>query len=162
MSRLNSVRAAALSIALAAGSVMVSTPAMASDVAKANIVITTRTDAGTPGQTQAGGTYRVRARVPVACWVRPEATVMAGSGAAGSVVEACNSPGGFTVSANYRPLKASESASLFYGDRQIDLARTGDQILRRSSMATIKRIAYRFGDVTLDEPLVLALTIQPI
>jgi len=34
--------------------------------------------------------------------------------------------------------------------------------LRRSSMATIRTVDYRFDDVQLDEPLILALTIQPI
>jgi hypothetical protein len=42
------------------------------------------------------------------------------------------------------------------------LASGGQQILRRSNMATIRTVAYRFDDVQLDAPLVLALTIQPI
>jgi len=52
----------------------------------------------------AGGVYRLRATVPVACWVRPSSPLLASSGRSGEVVEACNSPGGFTVSAQYRPL----------------------------------------------------------
>lgn len=162
MSRSTTARGVTLSLALATAVMAFGSPALANDVTKANIVVTTRTDAGQPGQSQASGTYRIRARVPVACWVRPDATVLASNGGSGSVVEACNSPGGFTVSATYRTLKTSERANLFYGDRQFELSPTGGQVLRRSSMATIKRIAYRFGEVTLDEPLVLALTIQPI
>lgn len=107
-------------------------------------------------------TFRVSATVPVACWVRPASPVMAETGRSGQVVEACNSPGGFTVSANYRPLLASERARLIYGDRALDLARTGDQVLRRSNLATIRTVDYRFDEVELEQPLVLALTIQPI
>ncbi len=115
-----------------------------------------------PGEGQAGGTYRLRATVPVACWVRPVSTVLAGAGLAGSVVEACNSPGGFTVSASYRPLKSNEMASLTYGDRLISLTPSGEQELRRSNMATIRTVDYRFEEVELDEPLILSLVIQPI
>jgi hypothetical protein len=111
---------------------------------------------------QAGGNYRVTARVPVACWVRPTTALLANPGSGGSVVEACNSPGGFTVSAQYRPLLSTERASLRYAGRLIDLAKTGDQVLRRSSMATIRTVDYEFGEVELAEPLVLSLTIQPI
>lgn len=110
----------------------------------------------------AGGSYRLRATVPVACWVRPTGTVMAETGRMGSVIEACNSPGGFTVSAQYRPLAASETATITYGDRSLNLTRTGTLELRRSSMATIRTVDYRFEDVQLDAPLILALTIQPI
>ena len=109
-----------------------------------------------------GHTYRLRATVPVACWVRPTGTVMAENGRMGSVVEACNSPGGFTVSAQYRPLSLTEKAVMFYGDRMFDLDKSGGQILRRSSIATIRSVSYRFDEVELDQPLILALTIQPI
>lgn len=114
------------------------------------------------GDVQAGSTYRLHATVPVACWVRPAGTVLAGSGLGGSVVEACNSPGGFTVSASYRPLKATESASVTYGGRVISLAKSGEQELRRSNMATIRTVDYQFDQVELDEPLILSLMIQPI
>lgn len=110
----------------------------------------------------AGHSYKLRATVPVACWVRPDRTVMAETGRMGSVVEACNSPGGFTVSAQYRPLAETEKARIIYGDRSLDLTKTGLLELRRSSMATIRTVDYRFDDVQLDEPLILALTIQPI
>ncbi|AYG95359.1 hypothetical protein D8I30_09355 [Brevundimonas naejangsanensis] len=111
----------------------------------------------------AGGSYQLRATVPVACWVRPNETVMAESGRVGSVIEACNSPGGFTVSAQYRPLAESEKARITYGDRSLDLASSSGMLeLRRSSMATIRTVDYRFDDVQLDAPLILALTIQPI
>ncbi len=118
--------------------------------------------AAQPGQGQAGGTYRLSASVPVACWVRPSGTVLASAGMSGSVVEACNSPGGFTVSASYRPLKANEMASLNYGGHLINLTPSGEQELRRSSMATIRNVDYRFEAVELDAPLILSLIIQPI
>jgi hypothetical protein len=118
--------------------------------------------AAQPGQGQSGGTYRLTASVPVACWVRPTGTVLASAGLTGSVVEACNSPGGFTVSANYRPLKSNEMASLNYGGQLINLTPSGEQELRRSTMATIRTVNYRFEDVALDEPLILSLVIQPI
>ncbi|NWE52502.1 hypothetical protein [Brevundimonas sp. P7753] len=110
----------------------------------------------------AGHSYRLRATVPVACWVRPAGTVMAETGRSGSVVEACNSPGGFTVSAQYRPLAASEKAKIIYGDRSLNLAKSGMLELRRSNMATIRTVDYRFDEVELEQPLILALTIQPI
>ena len=87
---------------------------------------------------------------------------MAESGRTGSVVEACNSPGGFTVSAQYRPLAETEKAQIFYGDRSLNLAKSGMLELRRSSMATIRSVDYRFDEVALEQPLILSLTIQPI
>lgn len=110
----------------------------------------------------AGHSYRLRATVPVACWVRPAGSVIAETGQSGSVVEACNSPGGFTVSAQYRPLAASEKAKIVYGNRTLNLAKSGMQELRRSNMATIRTVDYRFDEVELQQPLILALTIQPI
>lgn len=110
----------------------------------------------------AGHSYRLRATVPVACWVRPAGSVIAETGRSGSVVEACNSPGGFTVSAQYRPLAASEKAKIVYGNRTLNLAKSGMQELRRSNMATIRTVDYRFDEVELQQPLILALTIQPI
>ena len=110
----------------------------------------------------AGHSYRLRATVPVACWVRPTGTVMAETGRMGSVVEACNSPGGFTVSAQYRPLSGTENARITYGNRSLNLAKNGMLELRRSNMATIRTVDYRFDEVELEQPLILALTIQPI
>ena len=110
----------------------------------------------------AGYSYRLKATVPVSCWVRPSGTVMAEMGRTGSVIEACNSPGGFTVSAQYRPLVGTEKAKIIYGDRSLSLAKEGMLELRRSNMATIRTVDYRFDEVELNEPLILALTIQPI
>ena len=110
----------------------------------------------------AGHTYRLTATVPVACWVRPTGTVSAETGRTGSVVEACNSPGGFTVSAQYRPLAETEKAKIFYGDRSLNLVQSGMLELRRSRMATIRSVDYRFDEVSLEQPLILSLTIQPI
>lgn len=109
-----------------------------------------------------GQSYQLRATVPVACWVRPTGTVLAVTGRMGSVVEACNSPGGFTVSAQYRPLSGTEKAKIIYGDRSMSLAKSGLLELRRSNMATIRTVDYRFEEVELEQPLILALTIQPI
>ncbi|MET4684905.1 hypothetical protein [Brevundimonas faecalis] len=120
------------------------------------------TATGASAASTAGHSYRLRATVPVACWVRPAETVMAEAGRTGSVVEACNSPGGFTVSAHYRPLSDKEKARMIYGDRALELSKSGIQELRHSNMATIRSVAYRFDEVELDEPLILALTIQPI
>lgn len=148
--------------AVAACAMGLSATSAAADPSKANVVISMTSTPGQPGQSTAGNTFRVTARVPVACWVRSDATVIAQSGQSGGVLEACNNPGGFTVTANYRPLKTSEKARMVYDNRAVDLAASGAQVLRHSSIATIKRVNYSFGDVQLDEPLVLSLTIQPI
>ena len=151
------------SVAAACALVALASPAMASDPSKTNVTITVSNPGQTsPGQSQAGGTYRVTATVPMACWVRAEAPVQAAEGATGAVIEACNNPGGFTVTAAYRPLDVNEQAELLYDDRTMNLGKGGSQLLRQSSMATIKRVAYRFGTVRLDQPLILSLTIQPI
>lgn len=151
------------SIAAACALAMLPATASAKDPSKANVTVTmSNPGQATPGQSQAGATFQVTARVPVACWVRPDVTVMAGEGLGGSVVEACNNPGGFTISANYRPLLATEKAEMVYDNRSFELAKSGQQLMRQSSMATIKRIEYRFGAVQLEAPLVLSLTIQPI
>ncbi len=126
------------------------------------VVFSSGGDSGGPAQSESGTTYRVTATVPMACWVRPDTSLIAQDGGGGAVVEACNNPGGFTVTANYRPLKTTEKAEITYDDRQFDLSKSGAQVLRRSSMATIKRVNYRFGLVQIDEPLILSLTIQPI
>jgi len=154
-----------LSLALATvfAAACASVPALANDPSEAKItILMPQGPSGTPGQSQAGATYRVTARVPVACWVRPDTTMSVDEGGSGSVVEACNNPGGFTISASYRPLTESENAELVYDNRPISLAKSGAQLLRQSSMAVIKRVNYRFQSVKLDQPLVLSLTIQPI
>jgi len=155
-------------LAIAAGLTAVLAPQVAaagptlSSPSQANIVITSSGDPGLPGQSQAGNTFHITARVPLACWVRPDSDIVAQNGSAGGVLEACNNPGGFTVTANYRPLSSNERAEIFYNDRAFDLDQTGTQILRRSPIATIKRVNYRFGTVDVEYPLVLSLVIQPI
>lgn len=151
-----------LAAAASAGLSLMAPSVALADPSKANVTITVTSPEGDAGQSSAGNTYRVTARVPVACWVRPDTTLVAQSGGMGGVTEACNNPGGFTVTASYRPLRATEKAQMVYDSRPFDLSKSGEQVLRRSSMATIKRVNYRFGDVQLDEPLVLSLTIQPI
>lgn len=110
----------------------------------------------------AGNTFRIRAHVPVACWVRPDRNVEAVEGFTGTVVEACNSRGGYVVNAQYRPLLAGETASMVYGERTLNLSATGGHELRRSNMATIRNVSYRFQNVSVDTPLTLNLTIQPL
>lgn len=110
----------------------------------------------------AGHSFRITAKVPVSCWVRPDRTVAAVPGATGRVVEACNNPGGYTVTANYRRLTNGESAQMIYNDQPVTLGAAGHQLLRQSTMATIRTVHYRFENVSVDEPLVLNLTIQPI
>lgn len=152
-----------LFILVLTGAVGLATPGLASDVSRANIVVTNPGGGvAATGQGQAGATYRVTARVPVACWVRPETAMLAQDGESGTVIEACNNPGGFTVTAAYRPLKTTESARMIYDNQTLDLAKSGMHLLRHSSIATIKRVTYQFQSVELDEPLVLSLTIQPI
>ena len=107
-------------------------------------------------------TFQVRAYVPVSCWVRPDREIVAGEGVRGNVIEACNNPGGYTVTANYRQLSANEQAQMVYNNRPVQLSRKGDQILRRSNVATIKSVNYRFQNVSLEQPLTVFLTIQPI
>ncbi|MGI4817324.1 MAG: hypothetical protein ACRYFE_02290 [Janthinobacterium lividum] len=113
-------------------------------------------------KTTSSHTFRIKARVPVACWVRPDRTVVAQAGSAGSVIEACNNPGGYTVTAQYRPLSAGENARMVYHDRAVDLSSSGQQVLRHSSIATIRSVSYQFENVQLEQPLILALTIQPL
>lgn len=110
----------------------------------------------------ASQSFRLKARVPVSCWVRPDRTVEAAPGATGSVVEACNNPGGYTVTAQYRQLNAGENARMIYNDRAIDLSSSGQQMLRQSSIATIRTVSYQFENVHVDQPLILSLTIQPL
>jgi len=129
---------------------------------KVNIVISSSVDPGLPGQSQATNTFQVKARVPLACWVRPDTDLVAMNGRAGGVLEACNNPGGFTVTATYRPLSSTERAEIFYNDQAIHLNESGSEILRRSPIATIKRVNYSFGAVEVEKPLVLSLVIQPI
>ncbi len=148
--------------AAAAGMILMIPSAALANSSKTTVTISLTSTPGEPGQSSASNTFRVTARVPVACWVRPDTPVVAQPGGAGGVLEACNNPGGFTVTANYRPLRATEKAQLVYDDYPLELSKSGAQLLRHSSMATIKQVNYRFGDVELDAPLVLSLTIQPI
>lgn len=106
--------------------------------------------------------YRLVARVPVACWVRPEGGPVSSETGSGRVVEACNSPGGFAVHASYRTLEGDEDALFRYGDRQIQLPHSGNVLLRRSGIAQIRSVDYRFEKSALKAPVVMVLTIQPI
>lgn len=110
----------------------------------------------------ASGSFRLRATVPLSCWVQSEAPIEAASSAEGVITEACNNPGGYTVTAHHRPLRGGESGSMTYGSSAIDLGGQPSKIVSRSSRATIRKVNYRFNDVKLETPLVLVLTIQPI
>lgn len=111
---------------------------------------------------RANGTHAIRASVPMACWVRVNEAVVAETGRSGSVVEACNTPSGFTLTASYRQLVPNERAELTYGNQQFLLSPSGDQVLRSRAGATVRTVPYQFGNVQLDAPLVLSIVIQPI
>ena len=118
-----------------------------------------------PAAAQAAGPtagYNLIARVPVACWVKPESGPVNSETGRGRVIEACNSPGGFAVHASYRALDSDEGALFRYGDRAIELPRSGSVLLRRSSIARIRSVDYSFERKTLNAPVVMVLTIQPI
>jgi hypothetical protein len=66
------------------------------------------------------------------------------------------------VSAQYRPLAATESARLVYGTNMVNLSSLGGQEVHREYGPRIQQIAYRFDQVSLNAPLTLSLTIQPI
>jgi hypothetical protein len=74
----------------------------------------------------------------------------------------CNNATGYLVSAQYRPLAQSESARLLYGDSRVELSALGTQEVHREYGPRIQQIAYRFEQVSLEAPLTLSLTIQPI
>ena len=59
---------------------------------------------------QATGTFQVTATVPMACWVDHSVQADALGNAPGLVTEGCNNASGYMVSAQYRPLAATESA----------------------------------------------------
>lgn len=108
------------------------------------------------------GSFRLHATVPLSCWVRSETVMQAVTGAEGSVTEACNNPGGFTVTADYRPLRSDESASLTYGNSVLNLSDLSGKIVSQSNMATIRKVRYRFDAVKVETPLIVVLTIRPI
>lgn len=111
---------------------------------------------------QATGTFQVTATVPMACWVDHSIQADALGNAPGLVTEGCNNATGYSVSAQYRPLAATESARLVYGANLVDLSALGAQEVHREYGPRIQQIAYRFDQVSLATPLTLSLTIQPI
>ncbi|WP_144423594.1 hypothetical protein [Sphingopyxis sp. 113P3] len=111
---------------------------------------------------QATGTFQVTATVPMACWVNHSVYADALANAPGFVTEGCNNATGYLVSAQYRPLAQSESARLLYGDSRVELSALGTQEVHREYGPRIQQIAYRFEQVSLEAPLTLSLTIQPI
>jgi hypothetical protein len=111
---------------------------------------------------QATGTFQVTATVPMACWVDHSIQADAFGNAPGLVTEGCNNASGYSVSAQYRPLAATESARLVYGTNMVNLSSLGGQEVHREYGPRIQKIAYHFDQVTLNAPLTLSLTIQPI
>jgi len=111
---------------------------------------------------QATGTFQVTATVPMACWVDHSIQADALGNAPGLVTEGCNNASGYMVSAQYRPLAATESARLVYGTNMVNLSSLGGQEVHREYGPRIQQIAYRFDQVSLNAPLTLSLTIQPI
>lgn len=111
---------------------------------------------------QATGTFQVTATVPMACWVDHSIQADALGNAPGLVTEGCNNASGYMVSAQYRPLAATESARLVYGTNMVTLSSLGGQEVHREYGPRIQQIAYRFDQVSLNAPLTLSLTIQPI
>lgn len=111
---------------------------------------------------QATGTFQVTATVPMACWVDHSVQADALAHSPGLVTEGCNNASGYMVSAQYRPLAQGESARLVYGNNMVDLSALGGQEVHREYGPRIQQIAYRFDQVSLDAPLTLSLTIQPI
>lgn len=111
---------------------------------------------------QATGTFRVTASVPMACWIDHSMQADALGNVPGLVTEGCNNATGYSVSAQYRPLGASERARLVYGANLVDLSAVGANEIHREYGPRIQQIAYRFDDVILAAPLTLSLTIQPI
>jgi hypothetical protein len=110
----------------------------------------------------AGATFTVSVTVPAACFVQvpSDLSISDGGSTSGTVVEACNS-GGYTVTANYRALAADEGAVLQYNGQTINLPADGEVVVRVSTMATIKQVAYALQSTHLDAPLALSLNIEP-
>lgn len=126
------------------------------------LALATLAPTNSSGNPQAGGSHKIRASVPMACWVQIDAAVVAQTGRTGNIVEACNTPSGFTLTASYRPLGPNERAEFTYGNQQFVLSPSGQQILRAREGATVRTVPYQFGTVQVDEPLVLSIVIQPI
>lgn len=111
---------------------------------------------------EAMGTFQVTATVPMACWVDHSIQADALGNSPGLVTEGCNNASGYMVSAQYRPLAQTESARLVYGNNTVNLSALGGQEVHREYGPRIQQIAYRFDQVSLEAPLTLSLTIQPI
>lgn len=111
---------------------------------------------------QASGSFQITATVPMACWVNHSIHADALGNSPGLVTEGCNSASGYLVSAQYRPLAQTERARLLYGDATVDLSALGMQEVHREYGPRIQQISYRFDQVSLETPLTLSLTIQPI
>lgn len=164
------LRTKVVGLVAASATLAIALPAMAADATnvsvsvgqKPSVKVSVTSTPGSAGRSEASQMFRIRARVPVACWVRPDAPIFAVPGTSGEVTEACNNPGGFTVTANYRPLLATEKAEIIYDNQAHSLDGIGSRLLRHSSVATVKQVSYRFGEVDLESPLTLNLVIQPI
>ncbi len=107
--------------------------------------------------------FNVRLRVPVECFVQTATQMVVNDGgqAFGNVVEACNVPGGYIVTATYRTLASDEGAVLQYNGQTVNLPASGTAVVRVSNLATIKQVAYELTSQHLDAPLAINLNIHP-
>ena len=115
------------------------------------------------GPAMAGSaSFRLSVTVAAACFVQVPSDLVVGDGGStsGTAVEACNT-GGYTVTASYRALAADEGAVLQYNGQSINLPTDGEVVVRVSTMATIKPVAYALQSTHLDAPLSVSLNIQP-
>lgn len=113
------------------------------------------------GSGTSSGTFRINATVAPSCSINYGSDLQIQQGISRSVVETCNIPGGFIVSANYRQLNQTEHVSLRYGGEVVILSPTGSQTLGYSTRASIRDVSMQFDDVKLDTPVALTLTIAP-
>jgi hypothetical protein len=112
----------------------------------------------------ASASFVVSLSVPAACFIQAPGTIAVSDGAtsSGDVTEACNVPGGYTVTASYRSLAADEGAVMLYDGQTISLPSDGQVIVRTSSVATVRQIAYQLTSTHLDSPLAVSLSITPV
>ena len=111
---------------------------------------------------QASGAFKIRARVPTACWVDHALVSDATMNSIGQVTEGCNNATGYVVAASYRSLLADEHARLIYGGKAFNLVQHGNQEISREYGPRIRTVNYNFEGAVLSSPLVLSLTIQPL
>lgn len=111
---------------------------------------------------QNSGSFQISAQVPMACWVNHTVPAEAITGGAGSVTEGCNNSAGYAVYVDHRPLTATESVRLQYGDQTTNLAGSSVTEVSRRYGPNVQKVSYSFSHVQLREPLTLNIMIQAI